>query len=93
MITVARALSRSNIPPNSEMMKTIGRRVAKSFKAQYPAYLIERKGEGIHDVNHYPDTFRGKIIKIAEKYMRQHDKKLIFERRKRKIVNNFEIQK
>jgi len=85
MITVEIVLSRTNVYDRSVQMKTIGRRVAQSFRAQHPgeepAKIEGKKGRM---VNGYPDEMKGDIEKIARKYCRQHGYKLDKIKRKRK---------
>jgi hypothetical protein len=93
MITIEKALKRTNIIPNSEMTKTIGRRAARSFRARYGEDQIIMVQEGRYKVNGYPDSFKSQIIQIAKKYMTQHGKELVIEKRKRKTIKHLELIK
>jgi len=77
----------TNVHYGSMQMKTIGRRVAQSYRAnnpgEEPAKVEGRSGKL---VNGYPDGFRLTIVRIAMKYCRQHNYMLKFIVKKRKRI-------
>ena len=82
-ITVNQALTRVNIEPGSEAMKTIGRRVAQSWRATFPDQALSLIKEGKYNVILYPYSFRENILKIARKYCKQRNRPFVVAKRKR----------
>ncbi len=90
MITVAQALNRTKFYHGSMAIKTVGRRVAQSWRARYPDEPIEMVISEGFQVNIYPSWFRERIMKIAAGYSKQRDRDFIVapRKRKRKSVGN-----